>query len=164
MPIIVGLIGTSITPWMQFYIQSAVVEKGIPAKHLWHSKIDVIIGCILMFLVTIFIIICCAETMYKAGITIKTAKDAAVALQPLAGDYSSILFGIGLFNASIFSAALLPMATSYYVCEGMGWESGVDKNFKDAPEFFTIFTGILLFSALMILIPHINLFKIFRFP
>ena len=160
MPIIVGLIGTSITPWMQFYIQSAVVEKGIEVKHLWHSKIDVIVGCLSMAIVTLFIIICCAATLHQNGIMIETAKDAAMALEPLAGKYSSVLFGIGLFNASIFSAALLPLATSYYVCEGMGWESGVDKSFKEAPNFFTIFTALILVSAILILIPNINLFNI----
>lgn len=160
MPIIVGLIGTSITPWMQFYIQSAVVEKGIEVKHLWHSKIDVIFGCITMLIVTLFIIVCCAATLHEAGIHIETAKDAAISLKPFAGKYSSLLFGIGLFNASIFSAALLPLATSYYVCEGMGWESGVDKTFKEAPNFFTIFTALVIVSAAMILIPNINLFGI----
>jgi Mn2+/Fe2+ NRAMP family transporter len=160
MPIIVGLIGTSITPWMQFYIQSAVVEKGISIKHLWHSKVDVIVGCTFMVIVTLFIMICCAVTIHSAGVTIHDAKDAAIALEPLAGKYSSILFGIGLFNASIFAAALLPLATSYYVCEGMGWESGVDKTFKEAPNFFTIFTVLILASAAMVLIPGINLFDI----
>lgn len=160
MPIVVGLIGTSITPWMQFYIQSAVVEKGISVKHLWHSKVDVIAGCFFMLLVTMFIIITCAVTIHHSGVTITDAKDAAIALEPLAGKYSSILFGIGLFNASIFAAALLPLATSYYVCEGMGWESGVDKTFKEAPNFFTIFTLLILVGASMVLIPNINLFKI----
>ncbi|WP_417335519.1 Nramp family divalent metal transporter [Halobacteriovorax marinus] len=160
MPLIVGLVGTSITPWMQFYIQSAVVEKGISTKHLWHSKLDVIVGCLFMVMVTIFIIICCAVTIHSAGVQISTAADAARALEPLAGKYSSILFGIGLFNASIFSAALLPLATSYYVCEGMGWESGVDKTFKEAPNFFTIFTLLILIAAAMILIPGIDLFNI----
>jgi NRAMP (natural resistance-associated macrophage protein)-like metal ion transporter len=160
MPLIVGLVGTSITPWMQFYIQSAVVEKGITTKYLWHSKVDVIVGCFFMFLVTIFIIICCAVTLHTNGVVITTAADAAVALEPLAGKYSSILFGVGLFNASIFSAALLPLATSYYVCEGMGWESGVDKSFKEAPNFFTIFTSLIVVSGALVLLPNIDLFGI----
>ena len=159
-PLIVGLIGTSITPWMQFYIQAAVVEKGITVKNLIHSKIDVIAGCCLMSIVTLFIIICCAATLHRNGVSIKDAKDAAIALKPFAGPHSSILFGIGLFNASIFAAALLPLATSYYVCEGMGWESGVDKSFKEAPNFFIIFTTLVFFSALFILFPQINLFKV----
>ena len=160
LPLIVGLIGTSITPWMQFYIQAAVVEKGISIKNLWHSKIDVVVGCCLMSIVALFIIICCAATLHKNGIKIQDAKDAALALKPLAGPYSSILFGVGLFNASIFSAALLPLATSYYVCEGMGWESGVDKSFKEAPNFFFIFSFLVLFSASFILFPQLNLFKV----
>jgi len=160
LPIVVGLIGTSITPWMQFYIQSAVVEKGTPVKHLFHSKIDVIVGCLFMFVVTLFIVICCASTMYGSGIQIHDAKDAALALKPLAGDYSSLLFGVGLFNASIFAAALLPLATSYYVCEGMGWESGVDKSFKEAPNFFSIFLTLVIVSSFLVLMPSINLLNI----
>ena len=159
-PIIVGLIGTTITPWMQFYIQAATVEKGIKVENLWVSKIDIIIGCSFMFLVTLFIIICCAATIHAAGITISSAGEAAMALKPLAGKYSSLLFGIGLFNASFLSAALLPLATSYYVCEGLGWESGVDKSFEEAPNFFLIYTTIIVISSGLILIPHINLFQI----
>ncbi len=160
LPIIVGLIGTSITPWMQFYIQSAVVEKGIEVKHLWHSKVDIVVGCITMVTVTVFIMVCCAATLFENNIVINNAADAAKALEPVAGTYSSVLFGIGLFNASIFAAALLPLATSYYVCEGMGWESGVDKSFKEAPNFFTIFTSLIVIGAALILIPGINLFQI----
>ncbi len=160
MPIIVGLIGTTITPWMQFYIQSSIVEKGTKVQHLWLSKIDIIIGCLFMFLVTLFIIICCAATLHSAGIKISSAEEAAMALKPLAGEYSAWLFGFGLFNASFLSAALLPLATSYYVCEGMGWESGVDKDFKEAPNFFGIFTGLVIIAALIILVPGINLFQI----
>lgn len=160
MPLIVGLIGTTITPWMQFYIQSAVVEKGISTKHLGHSKIDVITGCLFMFLVTLFIIVCCAATLFENGVSISTAADAAVALEPFAGKYSTILFGVGLFNASIFAAALLPLATSYYVCEGMGWEAGVNKSFKEAPNFFTIFTVLIAASAIAVLVPGVNLFGV----
>ena len=163
LPIIVGLIGTSITPWMQFYIQSAIVEKDISVNNLWHTKVDVIFGCITMSLVTIFIIICCAATIHVNNGTITSAKDAAIALKPLAGDYASALFGIGLFNASIFSAALLPLATSYYVCEGMGWESGVDRTLKEAPNFFILFGILVIFSAIVILIPDIDLFNILVF-
>jgi NRAMP (natural resistance-associated macrophage protein)-like metal ion transporter len=160
LPIMVGLLGTSITPWMQFYLQSAVVEKGISPKHLWHSKVDVIAGCTLMLIVTLFIIICCAATIHHAGVTITSAKEAAIALEPLAGKYSSILFAIGLFNASFFAAAILPLAGSYYICQGMGWESGIDKSFKEAPHFFTIFTSMIVIGGSMTLLPHIDLFKI----
>ncbi|MBT5094623.1 MAG: divalent metal cation transporter, partial [Halobacteriovoraceae bacterium] len=133
--------------------------KGITIKHLSHSKIDVIVGCFFMFLVTLFIIICCAATLHQSGVVISSAKEAAMALAPLAGQYSSILFAVGLFNASIFAAALLPLATSYYVCEGMGWESGVDKTFKEAPNFFLIFTGLIVLGGGVILLPGINLFQ-----
>jgi Mn2+/Fe2+ NRAMP family transporter len=160
LPIMVALLGTSITPWMQFYIQSAVVEKGISTKHLWHSKVDVIAGCTLTLFISMFIIICCAATIHKAGISISDAKDAAVALEPLAGKYASMLFGIGLFNASFFAAAILPLAASYYICEGMGWESGVDRSFKEAPHFFSIFTSMIVIGGAITLIPNINLFNI----
>lgn len=160
LPIMVGLLGTSITPWMQFYVQSAVVEKGISPKHLWHTKVDVIAGCTLMLIVTLFIIICCAATIFPKGVHIADAKDAAVALEPLAGKYASMLFGIGLFNASFFAAALLPLGASYYLCQGMGWESGVDHSFKEAPHFFTIFTALIVISGAIVLIPQINLFEI----
>jgi len=160
LPIIVGLLGTTITPWMQFYIQSAIVEKGIKPENLLHSKIDVIVGCTFMLVVSMFIVICCATTLHAAGITIHDAKGAAISLEPLAGKYASILFAVGLFNASFFAAALLPLATSYYVCEGMGWESGVDKNFSEAPQFFNLFSGLIIIGAGTILFPNIDLFNI----
>lgn len=160
LPIMVGLMGTSITPWMQFYLQAAVVEKGIPTKHLWHSKVDVIAGCTLTLIIALFIMICCAATIHHSGVTIGSAKEAAIALEPLAGKYASILFAIGLFNASFFAGAILPLAGSYYICEGMGWESGVDKTFRDAPHFFTIFTSMIVVGAIIPLLPHIDLFKI----
>jgi Mn2+/Fe2+ NRAMP family transporter len=156
----VGLLGTSITPWMQFYLQSAVVEKGISPKHLLHSKFDVIAGCILTLIIALFIMICCAATIHRAGVSISSAKDAAIALEPLAGKYSSMLFAFGLFNASFFAAAILPLAGSYYICEGMGWESGVDKTLKEAPHFFTIFTSMIVIGGAITLLPHIDLFKI----
>jgi Mn2+/Fe2+ NRAMP family transporter len=159
-PIIIGLVGTTITPWMQFYIQSAIVEKGIKTSNLWHSRIDVVFGCLIMFVVSLFIVISCATTLYVNQIEVTSAADAAMALAPLAGENASILFAIGLFNASLFSAALLPLATSYYVCEGLGWESGVDKTFKEAPNFFIIFTSLIIIGALAVLIPGIDLFKV----
>ena len=113
-----------------------------------------------MSIVTLFIIICCAATIFVVGGHVANAKDAALALKPLAGEHATTLFGIGLFNASIFSAALLPLATSYYVCEGMGWERGVDKNLKEAPQFFSIFIFLVIFSMVLVLIPNINLFNI----
>lgn len=158
--IIVGLIGTTITPWMQFYLQSAIVEKGIREEELSLTNLDVTIGCIFMYLVSIFILICCAIVIFPTGKHIESAADAAIALGPLAGNWSEGLFAFGLFNASVFAGALLPLATSYYVCEGMGWESGVDKTWEEAPQFFSIFTTLIVIAALLVLLPGINLFKI----
>jgi Mn2+/Fe2+ NRAMP family transporter len=160
LPLIVGLIGTTIAPWMQFYIQAAVVEKGLKPEVLKLARWDVILGCSFMAIVVASIIICCSETLFKQRIVVSTAADAAVALAPLAGKYASILFAIGLFNASLFAAAILPLATSYYVCEGLGWEAGVDKNFREAPNFFTLFTTLIVFGSLTVLVPGINLFSI----
>lgn len=157
LPIIVGLIGTSIAPWMQFYIQSSVVEKGIHVRNIGYNKVDIAIGCAFMFVIALFIMVCCAAGIHSSGVSISSAKDAALALKPFAGNYSSILFAFGLFNASFFAAALLPMATSYYVCEGMGWESGVNKTFKEAPHFFYIFTTLIFIGAGLTLLPGLNM-------
>jgi NRAMP (natural resistance-associated macrophage protein)-like metal ion transporter len=157
---LIGVVGTTIAPWMQFYLQSAVVEKNIKVENYGASRMDVIVGCIMTDVVAFFIIVACAATMYVSGIKITDAKDAAVALAPLAGRYASILFAIGLANASLFAASILPLATAYYVCEGMGWESGVDKNFKTAPQFMWLYTAIIAIGALIILIPNAPLIPI----
>jgi NRAMP (natural resistance-associated macrophage protein)-like metal ion transporter len=157
---LIGIVGTTIAPWMQFYLQSAVVEKNIKAENYGASRMDVIVGCVMTDLVAFFIIVSCAATMYASGIKITDAKDAAVALAPLAGKHASILFAIGLANASLFAASILPLATAYYVCEGMGWESGIDKNFKTAPQFMWLYTGIIVIGALIILIPNAPLIPI----
>jgi Mn2+/Fe2+ NRAMP family transporter len=157
---LIGIVGTTIAPWMQFYLQSAVVEKNIKVENYGASRMDVIVGCIMTDLVAFFIIVSCAATMYASGIRITDAKDAAVALAPLAGKHASILFAIGLANASLFAASILPLATAYYVCEGMGWESGVDKNFKTAPQFMWLYTAIIAVGALIILIPNAPLIPI----
>lgn len=157
---LIGVVGTTIAPWMQFYLQSAVVEKNIKVENYQASRMDVIVGCFMTDIVAFFIIVACAATMFVHGIRITDAKDAAVALAPLAGKYASILFAIGLANASLFAASILPLATAYYVCEGMGWESGVDKNFKTAPQFMWLYTGIIVIGALIILIPNAPLIPI----
>ena len=157
---LIGIVGTTIAPWMQFYLQSAVVEKNIKVENYGASRMDVIVGCFMTDAIAFFIIVSCAATMYAGGIRITDAKDAAVALAPLAGRYASILFAIGLANASLFAASILPLATAYYVCEGMGWESGVDKNFKTAPQFMWLYTGIIAIGALIILIPNAPLIPI----
>ena len=157
---LIGVVGTTIAPWMQFYLQSAVVEKNIKVEHYEASRMDVIVGCFMTDIVAFFIIVACAATLYVNGIRITDAKDAAVALAPLAGKHASILFAIGLANASLFAASILPLATAYYVCEGMGWESGIDKNFKTAPQFMWLYTGIIAIGALIILVPNAPLIPI----
>ena len=157
---LIGVVGTTIAPWMQFYLQSAVVEKNIKVENYKASRMDVIVGCFMTDIVAFFIIVACAATMFVKGIRITDAKDAAVALAPLAGKHASVLFAIGLANASLFAASILPLATAYYVCEGMGWESGVDKNFKTAPQFMWLYTGIIAIGALIILIPNAPLIPI----
>lgn len=156
----IGVIGTTITPWMQFYLQSAVVEKGVRKEHYWASRIDVIFGCFMTNIIALFIVVACGATLFKAGITINSAEDAAVSLAPLAGKYASMLFAVGLANASLFSASILPLATAYYVCEGMGWEAGVNKTFKDAPQFMWLYTLLIVIGAFLILIPYAPLITI----
>lgn len=157
---LIGVVGTTIAPWMQFYIQSAVVEKGIRVDDYKASRLDVIVGCIMTDVVAFFIIVACGATMFIHGIKINDAKDAAVALAPLAGKYASALFAIGLANASLFAASILPLATAYYVCEAMGWESGIDHDFKSAPQFMWLYTGLIVLGALIILIPNAPLVAI----
>ena len=156
----IGVVGTTITPWMQFYLQSAVVEKGVRKEHYWASRIDVIFGCFMTDIVAFFIIVACGATLFKAGITIDSAKEAAMSLAPIAGRYASILFAIGLANASLFSASILPLATAYYICEGMGWEAGVNKTFKEAPQFMWLYTLLIAIGSLIILMPDAPLITI----
>ncbi len=157
---LIGIIGTTIAPWMQFYQQSAVVEKGITAEQYGFTRLDVIVGCVLAITVAFFMMVACASTIHAHGLKIETAADAAHALKPLVGQYASSLFAFGLFNASLFGACILPLSTAFYICEGMGWESGVDKDFEQAPQFFWFFTVIIAISALLILVPNAPLMTI----
>lgn len=156
----IGVVGTTIAPWMQFYIQSSVVEKGIKVERYNYTKWDVIGGCVSAGIVAGFIVISCAATLFVHGINIETAKDAAVALAPLAGKYCSWLFAFGLLNASVFAASVLPLSTAYSICEGMGWESGVNKRFREAPKFFGLYTALIILGAGIILIPNVPLILI----
>jgi Mn2+/Fe2+ NRAMP family transporter len=150
---IVGLVGTTIAPWMQFYLQSAVVEKSVPVQHYSFTRWDVIVGCVITDIVAFFIIVACAATLHATGQTqIRDAGDAALALAPLAGRAASLLFAFGLCNASLFSACILPLATAYYVCEGLGFESGIDKSLQEAPTFYILFTSLIFFGALAVLV------------
>jgi len=158
---IVGLIGTTITPWMQFYLQASVVEKGVNEKHYPLTRLDVIIGCIVTDVIAFFIVVACAATLYQSGHrNIADPAEAAVALRPFAGKFASLLFGVGLVNASMLSAAILPLATAYNVCEGLGFESGVDRRFSEAPIFYWMYTGLIVTGAGFVLIPNLPLIKV----
>jgi NRAMP (natural resistance-associated macrophage protein)-like metal ion transporter len=157
---IVGIIGTTIAPWMQFYLQSSIVEKGVSQRQYKASRLDVIVGCFFTDLVAWFIIVSCAATLYVHGMRdIQVPADAAGAMKPLVGDFAFILFAAGLFNASLFAASILPLSTAYTVCEGMGFESGVDKTFKEAPFFYWLYTGLIVLGAGLVLIPNFPLVK-----
>jgi len=157
---IIGIVGTTIAPWMQFYMQSSVIEKGLKMKNYKYTLIDIVVGCVATVVVAFFIIVACASTLHVKGIQINEAKDAALALKPLAGNLASVVFAFGLFVASIFSATILPLATAFYVCEAFGFEAGIDKKWDEAKEFYYLYTGILVVSAAIILIPNAPLILI----
>jgi NRAMP (natural resistance-associated macrophage protein)-like metal ion transporter len=149
----IGIVGTTIAPWMQFYLQSSIVEKGLRPKNFAGMRLDVTVGSLFQDVVAWFIVVACAATLYVHGMgAIQVASDAAEAMRPLAGDYAFILFAFGLFNASVFAASILPLSTAYTVCEGLGFESGVDKNFKEAPFFYWLYTLLIAGGAITVLL------------
>lgn len=149
----IAIIGTTITPWMQFYLQSSIAEKGIRQEHYKASRLDVIIGCSITDVISFFIIVTCGALIFPQGIRINEASEAAMALRPLAGDYAYLIFAVCLANAALLGAIIVPLATAYYVCEAMGWETGVDKNFEQAPQFMLIYTITVAAAALIVIIP-----------
>lgn len=149
----IAIIGTTVTPWMQFYLQSSIAEKGIRKEEYKLSRFDVYIGCGITEIIAFFIIVTCATTLFAQGIRIQEASEAALALKPLAGDYAFLIFAVSLANASLLGVIIVPLATCYYICEAMGWERGVNKTFKEAPQFMWIYTSIIVVAALLILIP-----------
>ena len=157
---VIGLVGTTIAPWMQFYMQSSVIEKGLKMKNFRYTVIDIVVGCVLTVVVAFFIMVACASTLHPNGIQINEAKDAALSLAPLAGNLASQVFAFGLFIASIFSATILPLATAFFVCEAFGFEAGIDKKWNEAKEFYILYTSILVISAIIILIPNAPLIQI----
>jgi Mn2+/Fe2+ NRAMP family transporter len=159
---VIGVVGTTIAPWMQFYLQSSIVEKGVTKRGFKASRLDVITGCVFTDIVAWFIIVACAATLFVHGFRdIKYAADAAQALKPLAGDYAYILFAVGLFNASLFAASILPLSTAYTVCEGLGFESGVGRKFGEAPVFYWLYTLLIVAGGvLVLLIPGQQLVRI----
>jgi NRAMP (natural resistance-associated macrophage protein)-like metal ion transporter len=155
---VIGLVGTTIAPWMQFYLQASIVEKGITVRQYRASWWDVVLGCLFTDIVAWFIIVACAATLYANGLhNISTGADAAQALRPLAGEYAYLLFAAGLFNASLFAASILPISTAYAVCEGLGLESGLDKKFHEAPVFYWLYTLLIVAGAAVLLIPRLPL-------
>jgi Mn2+/Fe2+ NRAMP family transporter len=157
---IIAIVGTTIAPWMQFYLQSSIVEKRIGPEEYKMSRWDVIVGCILTDVVAFFIIVACGATLFPAGIRIEGAEQAALALKPLAGRWAGTLFAIGLANASLFAASILPLATAYSICEGLGFEAGVDKTWSEAPQFNVLYTSLIVIGAGIILIPGVPLFPV----
>ncbi len=157
---IIGLVGTTIAPWMMFYIQSSVVEKGISLKNLKYSKLDAVFGAIVVNVVAFFIVVACAATIHANGIQVNNVADVSNALVPLAGQYASILFAFGFLNASLFAASILPLSTAYYVCESLGFEAGVSKGFREAPIFHGLYLGLIILAVIVIMIPNAPLLTI----
>ncbi len=160
-PMTVAVIGTTIAPWMQFYLQASVVEKGVAVKDYAASRLDVIVGSIFTDVVAWFIVVACAATLYVHGIgPLTVPADAAEAMKPLAKEYAFLLFAVGLFNASFFAASILPLSTAYTVCEGLGLESGVDKSFREAPTFYWLYTLLIAGGASIVLLPRLKLLQV----
>ena len=157
---LVGIVGTTIAPWMQFYQQAAVVDKGLTAKDLRFGRIDVLVGCVGALIVVFFIIVTCAATIHAHGQRVDTVGDAAEALRPLAGPYCAGLFALGLLNASLFAASILPLATAYQLAEGIGWERGLDRPFRAAPQFYLLYTALIVVGAGLVLLPGAPLLRI----
>jgi len=158
---VIGVVGTTIAPWMQFYLQASIVEKGVTRRQYRASMLDVVTGCIFTDVVAWFIIVACAATLWVHGFrNITYAADAAAALKPLAGQYAYILFAVGLFNASLFAASILPLSTAYTVCEGLGFESGVGMKFGEAPAFYWLYTALIVAGGAVVMIPGLPLIKI----
>jgi Mn2+/Fe2+ NRAMP family transporter len=157
---IIGLVGTTIAPWMQFYLQASIVEKRIGPEEYKFSRWDVIVGCLFAAVVAFFIVVACGATLFPKGIRIEGAEQAAIALEPLAGTWAKTLFAFGLANASLFAASILPLATAYSICEGLGFEAGVSKTWSEAPQFNVLYTSMIVIGAGIILIPGVPLFPV----
>lgn len=159
----ISIIGTTIAPWMMFYFQSNIVEKGVGTDDMLSIRADAIGGTVAACVVAWFIIVTTGAVLFPAGIHIADASDAAMALAPFAGDYARILFAVGLVSASFLAACVLPLTSAYVICEAFGWEAGVSFSFKEAPQFRSIYTFIIVFSALVVLVPNIDLMGVMLF-
>lgn len=157
----VGIIGATIAPWQQFYLQASIVDKGTPKSDLKYSQVDAIVGSLFSVAIAAFIVIACAATLFAHGHhEIRDAADAAQSLRPLGGDYAYLLFAVGLLNASLFAASILPLSTAYTACEALGFESGLNKKFREAPAFYWLYTLLIVVGAAIILTPHAPLIKL----
>jgi NRAMP (natural resistance-associated macrophage protein)-like metal ion transporter len=156
----IGVIGTTITPWGQFYVQASIVDKGITAEDYKYTFWDVMFGAFFTWLIAFFIIVATAATLYANHISIETVKDAALALKPMAGEYASMLFSFGLLGASMLAAFILPLSTAYAVCEALGFERGVSKTYKEAPAFFGLYTALIVIGAALVLWPDLSLYQV----
>jgi Mn2+/Fe2+ NRAMP family transporter len=161
--IAIAMVGTTVTPWMQFYLQSSVVEKGVKIKQYKYLRWDVILGSIVAVIIAFFIIIACSAVLHPRGIVIHEAKEAALALTPFVGGYATLLFALGLFASSTLGASILPLSSSYAICEAFGWENGISKKFNEAPIFFTLYTVLILVGAGVVLLPRMHLISIMLF-
>jgi NRAMP (natural resistance-associated macrophage protein)-like metal ion transporter len=159
----IAMVGTTVTPWMQFYLQSSVVEKGVKMKQYKYQKWDVILGSIIAVIIAFFIVIACSAVLHPRGIIVHEAKEAALALKPFAGEYASLLFALGLFASSTLGASILPLSSSYAICEAFGWENGISKKFREAPIFFTLYTILILIGGGVVLFPKLNLINVMLF-
>jgi len=158
----VGMIGTTITPWMNFYLQSTIIEKGVSDETYGLARWDVLLSAVTTNVTAFFIVVACAATLWVSHVDVKTIEDVGLALVPFAKGHASLLFGVGLFSASLFGAAILPISTSFAVCEAMGWEHGLNKRYAEAPAFYGTFTLILVVGALIVLVPGAPLLAIMR--
>ncbi|HEY6102950.1 MAG TPA: Nramp family divalent metal transporter [bacterium] len=161
--LVVGLVGTTVAPWMQFYQQAAIVDKGIGVRDIRYARWDTYLGVISLNVVAFFIVVACGATLFAHGISITSAADAAAALRPLAGPYAAGLFALGLLNASLFSVAIIPLSTAYAVCEAFGWEAGLDRSPREAPVFVGLFTAMIITAAVVIVLPGVPLIPVMLF-
>ena len=157
---LIGLMGTTVAPWTLFYLQATMVEKGVKVEEYKFSRFDVVVGAVIAQIVAFFIVLVCAETLFRNGIRIETAEEAALALEPFAGRYCTYLFAFGLVNASLLAISVVPLSTTYLICEGLGWEAGIDKKFMEAPQFYGFYSLMILAGAGLILYPDLPLITI----
>jgi len=157
---LLATVGTTITPWGCAYMQATVADKGVRKEEYGYTRLDVSVGAVIGNIVSAFIVIATAATLYKAGIAVDSAEEAARALAPLAGPWAELLFAIGLLGASLLAASVLPLSTTYAVCEAFGWERGINRSHREAPIFYNLYTAQIVLSTILVLIPGLPLFPL----